>query len=499
MDEKTYELIIDENYSLPLLETEAIELKKLQRSFINSYYENGGCNDIGKWLTDTLQSHLPEKNDEEIQGISKEIIETLKTNESNKKSLESAVANGRSKESWFGATMQNAVAHMGMNETVSYMTNLDKALEMANLDLYDTILTSSGNINMNPNLDGYIAEQYHVNSFNLEAELKGSEYRAKVLKPNGKGYNKNSVDIVIVDGNGKTVKRYQSKYCKDTNKTEDSFKKGDYRGQQKLTPEDQNVKKSTTQIESPDGIKSKPLSKSKVKELQNEAQSGNWNELNWNEYKTKDLAIGIGKKASIAGLQGAAIGIGYNIASKLWKKEEVKGDEIIGTALKSSADIGIKAASAGALKVGVEKGIIKAIPKGTPAGTIANIAYVGIENVKIIGKVATGELTVKEGLCKMEETTVATVAGIAAGAKGSVLGAAIGTVFGPVGTAVGGFIGGSVAYLAGSKVGEVVVKTAQRIREKAVEVVKTLVSKAVDKIKNTVNNFTNVVSSIFGW
>ena len=44
------------------------------------------------------------------------------------------------------------------------------------------------------------------------------------------------------------------------------------------------------------------------------------------------------------------------------------------------------------------------IPKGTPAGTIANIAHVAVENVKIAGKMATGELTVKEGLEKMEQT-----------------------------------------------------------------------------------------------
>ena len=37
-----------------------------------------------------------------------------------------------------------------------------------------------------------------------------------------------------------------------------------------------------------------------AKELQDEAQSGKWNDLNWNEYKTKDLAIGIGKQAGQA-------------------------------------------------------------------------------------------------------------------------------------------------------------------------------------------------------
>lgn len=39
-------------------------------------------------------------------------------------------------------------------------------------------------------LDGFIAEQYHAQTFNLNAEATGSQYRAKVLEPNGNGYAK---------------------------------------------------------------------------------------------------------------------------------------------------------------------------------------------------------------------------------------------------------------------------------------------------------------------
>ena len=236
--------------------------------------------------------------------------------------------------------------------------------------------------------------------------------------------------------------------------------------------------------------------------MQEEAQSGKWNDLNWNEYKAKYLAIGIGKQAGQAALMGAAIGVGFDVAQKVWNGEEIKGEELVETAIVSGADFGVKAAAAGALKVGVEKGIVKAIPKGTPAGTIANIAHVAIENVKIVGKMATGELTVKEGFEKMEQTTVATVAGIAASTKGAVIGATIGTVFGPVGTAVGGFIGGTIGYMAGSKVGETVVKGVQKIREKAREVVKTVgktVSNAAKSFASGVRNFCSGVKSLFSW
>ncbi len=50
---------------------------------------------------------------------------------------------------------------------------------------------------MNPNLDGFIAEQELVNSFNNSAVLEGSKYRAEALTPDV--YGKNSFDIVIKD------------------------------------------------------------------------------------------------------------------------------------------------------------------------------------------------------------------------------------------------------------------------------------------------------------
>lgn len=61
--------------------------------------------------------------------------------------------------------------------------------------------------------------------------------------------------------------------------------------------------KTTTVIEAPDGTTSTPLSKESAKEMRDEAQNGKWNELNWNEYKVKDIAIGVGKQAGYAAIQ----------------------------------------------------------------------------------------------------------------------------------------------------------------------------------------------------
>lgn len=494
--ETTAILAIDEDLAPQISADEAQALKPIQKKFMESYLEHRDSTPVDEWLRTEMAENLPDRSAEEIAQMSNEIITTLKVQEEKKASLEKAVANGRSKESWFASEMKSATSYMSAQETSRYLQRLDGALTNANESLYRTLHTQAGVISQNPHLDGFIAEQYHAQTFNLNAEATGSPFRAKVLEPTGNGYAKNSVDIVIVDEDGQIVRRYQSKYCKDAEATARAFEHGDYRGQQKLVPEGQEqdiAKKVTTVIEAPDGTSSTPLSKERAQELQEEAQSGKWNDLNWNEYKTKDLAIGIGKQAGQAALMGAAIGVGFDVAQKVWNGEEIKGEELVETAVVSGADFGVKAAAAGALKVGAEKGIIKVIPKGTPAGTIANIAYVAVENVKVVGKMATGELTVKEGLEKMEQTTVATVAGIAASTKGTAIGAAVGSVFGPVGTVVGGFIGGTIGYMAGSKVGEIMVKGAQKVRKIVTDGIKSArkaITNIVDKIPNPLKLFS---------
>ncbi len=512
MDNHKYDaiLVIDEELASPISLEEAQALKPIQAKFLESYLEKGANTSVDEWLRAEMAENLPEHSADEVTQMSDEIISTLKTQEGKKASLEKAIANGRSKESWFASEMKASTAAMTAQETAKYLQGLDNALDSANDALYRTLHTKAGAISQNAYLDGYIAEQYHAQTFNLNAAATGSPYRAKVLEPKGTGYAKNSVDIVIVDQSGKVVRRYQSKYCKTPTKTALAFKQGDYRGQQKLVPEGYSkkleetteLKKTTEVIKAPDGTTSNPLSKPGAKELQKEAQSGKWNELNWNDYKTRDLAIGIGKQAGQAAVMGIATGVGFDIAQKVWNGENIDGQELVETAITSGMDHGVKAAAAGALKVGVERGFVPSIPKGTSAGTITNIAHVAVENVKIIDKMATGELTVKEGIEKMEQTTVSTVAGIAAQAKGAAIGKAIGSVFGPVGAAVGGFIGGTVGYMAGSKVGQSVVKGVQKIREKASNVVQSVgraVSNTVSAVASGIRSVCSGVLSIFGW
>ncbi len=496
MNDKNKEtLLIDEEWLPVMTEENGAELKPIVTDFVESYVRNRD-KPVKEWLSQKIQENFPEKVPEDIQNMTDDILVALDETEKKQRSLEKAVNNGQSKESWFASEMQKAVSEMSKQETVKYLSNLDKALENANEALYHTITTKTGDVSQCVNLDGFIAEQYHAQTFNLNAEVTGSEYRAKVLEPDGKRYAKNSVDLEIVDGKGKVVRRYQSKYCQNAEATQRAYNQGDYSFQRKLIPEgqqDEILGKCTTVIEAPDGTTSKPLSKEAAKQLQNDAQSGRWESANWNEYRTKDVARGIVKRAGNAAIQGVALGAGVSIAQKLFSGDEIDGEEVVETALTTGADSGIKAATAGAIKVGAEKGIVPAVLKETSAA--ANVAVVAIENVKVIGKMMSGELTGKEGIEKMEQTTIATVAGLSASGHGAALGAALGAVLGPVGSVVGGFVGGTVSYLAGSKIGETITKGVQKVRNCVVSGIKTIAS----GISAVASGIWNGVKSFFSF
>lgn len=483
-----------------LSEEEARGVSKIQREFLESYAAAKDKMPVEEWLPQELQKQLPERTSEEIQEMSTEIITSLKVTEEMKVSQQKAIASGRSKESWFASTVLKSISQMSAQESAKYLRSLDDAVKNVNAAMHEAITTKGSGYtipNQNPNLDGFIAEQHHVNSFNMDAAAKGSGLRAEVqpLKP-GETYTKNGFDVVIKDVNGNRLHQYQMKYGATAEDTIRMLKSGNYNNQTLVVPAEQVEavqkafpNKTVTSSIGDGDVKSKSLTKEQAKELQEQAQKGNFMDVDWNDYVAKDIALGIGKQTGYACLQGAAVGVGMSVATKVWNGEPIDGEEVVETAIISGADFGVKTAMAGALKAASEKEILKVIPKGTKGSTFVNIAFVAVENVKVLAKVATKELTAKEGIDVMQQTTGACVAGLAASTKGTAIGASIGSVVGPEGAVVGGFIGGTVGYMAGSKVGQVIVKGVQKAAGKAIERVESVVKAAVDGVKSWVCDF----------
>lgn len=449
--------------------------------FVTSWERHKHEKSPAEWLRDELR-HYPDlwATDAEIVSTADEVVAGVEQATEAKASLQDHLDQGKSKASWLASSVERGAAAAGAASVGEYAHQIDEALKTANAGMLETLSTQSGAVNMAPNLDGFIAEQHHVDTFNLDAAAKGSPLRAEALRSQGK----NSLDIAVKDANGNVVGRYQAKFGQDADATRALFDKGDYRGQRKLVPSDQegDIPGSTARIEV-DGVRSKGLSKADAKRLQEQAQLKREAKIyEWNDVNRIEIAKSFAKQA----LVGAAITCAFEgacvLGRRLWNVLTGQPNRPLSedmaaffeSSLKSSARVGVQTAVTGAVVVAAKNGWIKAL-QSTPAGRIAGVVHVGIENAKVLYKLFKGELTAEEALEAMGTTTASTVGGFVGAGKGAAVGAALG---GPVGAVVGAVVGG----IAGSKIGEAVWEAGKVIVRTAVGVVKSVVEGAVEVV-----------------
>ena len=266
--------------------------EEIIKKFLRSYAENEkrqDKKDLKTWLIFELQNELPNKKVEDIEKIATELISGIEVYYQKKKEVEKYQSVGITNGDYIGnqilekltdeieeaeiidtkeviEDMKEAsnilsqyneamiyetaaikepqlVANvLGVNSVNNYVDTVNTTIDSANKTLMKSVTTKTGNINQNPNLDGFIFEEYHAGTFNIDATVKGKTYQAKALKPEiGETYGKNSIDLIVEDS-GKYVKKYSAKAYKNANETAKSFydKNGyKYKFQSKLVPTDQ--------------------------------------------------------------------------------------------------------------------------------------------------------------------------------------------------------------------------------------------------------------------
>ena len=116
---------------------------------------------------------------------------------------------------------------------------------------------------------------------------------------------------------------------------------------------------------------------------------------------------------------------------------------------------------------------------------------IAVENIKVIAKVAKGELTLLEGLDRMGCNTVAMAHGLSWGVTGAAAGSFALSWVPIVGPIVGGLAGGTIGYLAGSKFGEIVYEGAK----KAVNTAKNVAVKMYHTVKETGKRIVREIGS----
>ena len=451
------------------------------------------------WLADEFRRYSNLwTGEEEIVSTANEVVANVERANADKASLHAHLDAGKSKASWLARNIEKGAAAAGVANVGDYAAGIDEALKTANDQMLGTVSTRSGAVNKIPNLDGFIAEQHHADTFNLDAAAKGSPLRAEVRGSQGK----NSVDIVIKDGDGRIVRRYQTKYGQDAKATRNLFENGDYRGQRKHVPSGQegDIPGSTDRLEA-DGVHSKPLTKGEAKRLQEKAQQEQESrQYEWNDVSRIEIAKSIGKQALVAaalacGFQGARI-LGRRVWNFLRGAENPPASEdlreFFESLVKSAAHVGAQTAVSGAVVVAVKNGWIPILKNTTPVGRIVGIVHVAMENAKVLCKLTKGELNGEEALDAMGNCTASAVGGLVGAGKGMAMGAALGLALGPPGAMIGGVVGG----MAGSKIGEavweggkVIDKTAAKVRKAVVEGVAEAV-----KSKGRVLNPLNLIS-----
>ena len=457
-------------------------------SFVESWEQHKHDKSPAVWLADEFRRH-PDiwADEEEIVSTAKEVVANVEQANADKASLHDHLDAGKSKASWLAKKIEQGAAAAGVSSVGEYAATIHQAIGTANEQMQRAVKTQSDAFNQGPNLDGFIAEQHHVDTFNIDAAAKGSSLRAEA--PGGQG--KNSVDIVIRDAHGKgnIVGRYQSKYGQDAEATQHQFEKGDYRGQRKLGPADQEG--PWTDVIEADGVRSKPLTKGEAKALQEDVQQkGEIRRHDWNDATRIEIAKQVGKAAVVnaalaCGFQGARI-LGRRVWNFVRGKQNPPASEdlreFFESSIKSAVHVGAQTAVSGAVVVAAKSGWINAL-KHTPVGKIVGIVHVGIENAKVLYKFAKGELSGEQAIDAMGNCTASAVGGIVGAAKGAAIGTAVG---GPIGTVVGGVVGG----IAGSKIGEAVYEGGKTIVKTAAKVVKNVAAetiKAVGRVLNPLN------------
>jgi hypothetical protein len=319
------------------------------------------------------------------------------------------------------------------------------------------------------------------------------------------------MDIGIYDEQGKLVRRYQAKYGQDADATKKLFDHGDYKGQRKLVPSDQanSVDGGVGEIEY-NGIKSKPLSKAEAKVLQEKSQlEYEAKKYEWNDVNKINVAKEIGKGALLAAgatcaFQGARI-LGRRAWNAITGKENQSASEdlkeFFESSIKTGVNVGATTAVAGGVVVAARNGWMGTLLKETPAGKIVNGVVAGIENAKILYKLAKGELSATEAADAIGTTNASLIGGIYGAESGVALGASLGAIGGPIGAVIGGVAGGIVGGIAGSKIGEKVYQAGKEIVKTGATIVKTAVKAAVDVGKAVVSGVKNVAKALnpFNW
>ena len=528
--------------------------EEIIKEFLKSYAENEKSQDkkdLKTWLISELQNELPNKKAEDIEKIATELISGIEIYYTKKKEVEKYQSLGITNGDYVGNEILEKVADeieeaeivdtkeiiedmkevsnvlsqyneamiyesaaikepqlvanvLSANSVNNYVDTINTAIDNANKTIIESVTTKAGTINQNPNLDGFIFEEYHAGTFNIDAAVKQKSYHAEALKPEiGETYGKNSIDIVIKEAK-KNMKKYSAKAYKNANETAKSFYDKmtgyKYKFQSKLVPTEQTseIANSVDKIKY-NNVESKGITKAEIKEIQNDLQTGNKKAdiINFkNDVNTISISKQIGKQAMVNGTMGLGIGTATNIGMNLITGKEVDAEQVIEAGIKTGASMGMATAVAGGIRVAVEKRVIPTVfSKMLTNNTIGAIAASSMDIIGTVFKLGSGEISLGKAVKDVGNSLGAGYGAIISSGIGFSGGMALATTIGlgTIGT-VGTILTGGLALVAGAVCGVIGSNIALKIANGLGKITETVVDKAVDIVKSGMNTVKNMAS-----
>ena len=161
--------------------------------------------------------------------------------------------------------------------------------------------------------------------------------------------------------------------------------------------------------------------------------------------------------------QGAIVGGSVEGIEEFVKDESITKREILKKTILTAIDFTIKSVSAIVIKIATDKRILVFIPRSTSFTKLSNIISVQVDNIKVLIRISSGELTIRSGIIKMIEATISTFTAVIASNNGTIIGMNIGMLLGNVGAVVCSFIGGTLAYIIGDRGGYIISKCSEKM------------------------------------
>ena len=377
-----------------------------------------------------------------------------------------------------------AGADFAANDAANYVSEVQKAIE----DLEKGIRDLKSN-QTDASLGGFLAEEWHARTFNIDAIADGSAHRAVRLGDTGYG----SVDIHTNFG-----KDLSGKYLANAEKsaTAQALLNRDtrtplYEGQERLIPSDQltdakayanreaarnagirpDVSDSYSdasrnlvdRIKDSDGHESRPLKKTDDLQMAKDVKNDEFTAEKYGvDLKTAIKADYIIDHALKAGLSAAAISVAMQVTPEIMKAIDylIKHGELD---LKQVKKVGTKAISSGSegflrgsiactVQILCEQGVLGEVLKNHADPTIVGaVVAIILQTAKNSILVAAGKMTAREMGSSFVDSVIVSagfIAGMKAGqAIGGAIGQAIGIELPGLGYAIGSLIGCTCAVV----------------------------------------------------